>query len=207
MPYKILDSIAYDPAAKDLSLEVAKAKGSGAEALIVVSRLNDAILITKELVKQRWTPMGIMSIGPGWYEAPYLKTLGKLSDDVVNFVPWFDPNKPMTKKLEAEMAKLYPGMGLNPNHTCTFEAVLVAADAVKRAGTTEPAALMKALKETNLTDGVSIGPGVSFDAKGQNAHYKCAGIQNEGGKLKVIIPRSAAEAEPVWPIRPWNKRA
>src|SRR6185437_3121853 len=116
---------------------VAKAKGTGADALIAVSRLNDAILITKELVKQRWTPMGIMSIGPGWYEGPYLKTLGKLSDDVMNFVPWFDPTKPMTKKLEAEMAKLYPGIVLNPNHTCTFEAVQVALDAFKRAGTTE----------------------------------------------------------------------
>ncbi|HVV93261.1 MAG TPA: ABC transporter substrate-binding protein, partial [Hyphomicrobiales bacterium] len=207
MPYKILDSIAYDPTAKDLSLEVAKAKGSGAEGLIVVSRLNDAILITKELVKQRWTPMGIMSIGPGWYEAPYLKTLGKLSDDVMNFVPWFDPNKPMTKKLSAEMNKLYPGLVLNPNHTCTFEAVQVALDAFKRAGTAEAAPLMKALKSTDLKDGVSIGDGVTFDAKGQNAHYKCAGVQNEGEKLYVIVPRSAAEREPVWPIRPWNKRA
>jgi branched-chain amino acid transport system substrate-binding protein len=207
MPYKILNSIAYDPAAKDLSLEVAKAKGSGADALIVVSRLNDAILITKELVRQRWTPMGIMSIGPGWYEPSYLKTLGKLSDDVISFVPWYDPNKPMTKKLEAEMKKLYPTIVLNPNHTCTFEAVLVACDAFKRAGTTDPKTLMKALKDTRLTNGVSIGPAVTFDAKGQNAHYKCAAVQNEGGKLKVVIPRSAAEAEPVWPIRPWNKRA
>ena len=60
MPYKILDTIAYDPAAKDLSVEVAKAKASGAEALWVISRLNDAILITREMVKQRWEPMGIL---------------------------------------------------------------------------------------------------------------------------------------------------
>jgi branched-chain amino acid transport system substrate-binding protein len=125
----------------------------------------------------------------------------------MNFVPWFDPTKPMTKKLEAEMAKLYPGRVLNPNHTCTFEAVLVAVDAVKRAGTTEPAPLMKALRETHLTNGVSIGPAVTFDAKGQNANYKCAGVQNEHEKLFVVVPRSAANAEPVWPMRPWNKRA
>ena len=80
MPYTIKETISYDPAARDLSVEVAKAKASGAEALMVVSRLNDAILLTRELVKQRWNPMGILSMGPGWYEDQYLKTLGKLGD-------------------------------------------------------------------------------------------------------------------------------
>jgi branched-chain amino acid transport system substrate-binding protein len=79
MPYKIVEQIAYDPTARDLSVEVAKAKATGADALLVVSRLNDAILITRELVKQRWTPMAVLSPGPGWYEDQYLKTLGKLA--------------------------------------------------------------------------------------------------------------------------------
>src|SRR5499426_3746323 len=42
MPYKIADTISYDPTARDLSVEVAKAKATGAEALLMVSRLNDA---------------------------------------------------------------------------------------------------------------------------------------------------------------------
>src|SRR5947208_3898012 len=80
MPYKIVEQIAYDATARDLSVEIAKAKATGAEALLMVSRLNDAILLTRELVKQRWTPMAVLSMGPGWYEDQYLKTLGKLSD-------------------------------------------------------------------------------------------------------------------------------
>ena len=50
MPYKILQEISYDPAARDLSVEISKAKATGAEAAIFVSRLNDAILLTRELV-------------------------------------------------------------------------------------------------------------------------------------------------------------
>src|SRR5436190_3159366 len=65
MPYEIKETIAYDPAARDLSVEVAKAKATGADALLMVSRLNDAILITRELVKQRWSPMAVLSMGPG----------------------------------------------------------------------------------------------------------------------------------------------
>ena len=75
MPYTIVEAIAYDPAAHDLSVEVAKAKASGAEALMAVSRANDAILLTREMVKQRWSPMAILSMGPGWNENDYFKTL------------------------------------------------------------------------------------------------------------------------------------
>src|SRR6516165_1367246 len=98
MPYKIVEQIAYDPTARDLSVEVAKAKATGAEALLMVSRLNDAILITRELVKQRWSPMAVLSMGPGWYEDQYLKTLGKLSDGPMSFVPWYDPHKKLAQQ-------------------------------------------------------------------------------------------------------------
>src|SRR5437588_8726697 len=37
MPYTIKETIAYDPAARDLSVEIAKAKATGADALLVVS--------------------------------------------------------------------------------------------------------------------------------------------------------------------------
>ena len=70
IPYKVVDTIAYDPAARDLSVEVAKAKASGAEALVLVSRLNDAILLTRELVKQRWSPMSGAQHGPGLVRGP-----------------------------------------------------------------------------------------------------------------------------------------
>ena len=76
----------------------------------MVSRLNDAILLTRELVKQRWSPNAILSMGPGWYEDQYLKTLGKLSDGPVSLVPWYDPNKTFSKKLEAALAKAHPGV-------------------------------------------------------------------------------------------------
>src|ERR1700758_2059260 len=116
MPYKIVEQIAYDPTARDLSVEVAKAKGANADALLVVSRLNDAMLITRELVKQRWTPQAILSMGPGWYEDQYLKTLGKLSDGPISLVPFQDPHKKLSGVLEAALAKVAPEANLNTNH-------------------------------------------------------------------------------------------
>jgi branched-chain amino acid transport system substrate-binding protein len=206
MPYNIAEQIAYDPAARDLSVEVAKAKATGAEALLVVSRLNDAMLLTRELVKQRWTPMAVMSMGPGWYEDQYLKTLGKLADGPLSFVPWYDPNKKLSKQLEAALAKAYPGVNPNTNHIYTFEALLIAADAYKRAGSADPKALADAIRKTNIPDNVSIGPGIKFDAKGQNEGLKNAAIQNRGGKLVTVAPKVAANAKVEWPLKGYDKR-
>ena len=206
IPYKVMDTIAYDPAARDLSVEVAKARASGAEALVMVSRLNDAILITRELVKQRWNPMTVLSMGPGWYEDQYLKTLGKLGDGPMSFVPWYDPNKKLAKQLEAVHTKAFPEVNLNTNHVYTFEALLVAADAFKRAGSANPTALADAIRATNIKDNVSTGPGIQFDAKGQNDKLRNSAIQNRGGKLVVVAPKSASNAKPELPMQPYDKR-
>jgi branched-chain amino acid transport system substrate-binding protein len=206
IPYKVADVIAYDPAARDLSVEVAKAKASGADALVMVSRLNDAILITRELVKQRWSPMTVLSMGPGWYEDQYLKTLGKLADGPLSFVPWYDPNKKLARQLESAHNKAYPEINLNTNHVYTFEALLVAADAFKRAGSADPKALADAIRATSIKDNVSPGPGIQFDAKGQNAALKNSAIQNRDGKLVTVAPKAAANAKPELPMRPYDKR-
>ena len=206
LPYQIVDTIAYDPATKDLSVEVAKAKAANADVLLVVSRLNDAILMTRELVKQRWTPQAVLSMGPGWYEDQYLKTLGKLSDGPISFVPWYDANKKLSPVLEAALAKAYPGVNMNTNHIFTFEALLVAADAYKRAGSTDPAALAEAIRATNITGNVSIGPGIQFNEKGQNAGVKDGAIQNRTASSSPSPRRRRRMPRPLWPMKPYGER-
>ena len=207
MPYTIADEIAYDPAARDLSVEIAKAKGTGAEALLVVSRLNDAIILTREMVKQRWNPMAILSMGPGWNENDYFKTLGKLANGPMSFLPWYDPTKKLTKQLVGALAKAYPDINMNEKHTFTFEALLTAADAFKRAGGSDPKALVDAIRTTDITDNVSIGPGIQFNEKGQNDTLRNGAIQNRAGKFVVIAPEAQAEAKPELPMTPYNNRA
>ncbi len=206
MPYKIVDEIAYDPRARDLSVEVAKAKATGADAVWAVSRLNDAILLTREMVKQRWDHMGIMSTGPGYYEDQYLRTLKKYGNFAISFVPWYDPIKPMTQRLISETKKMFPKQAVDTNIVYSFEAVLIAADAYKRAGSTDPNALAAALRETNIKDNVSIGPGIAFDAKGQNAGLGDGGVQNRDGVPRVILPGYASEIKPVFPMPGWRQR-
>ena len=206
MPYTIVEEIAYDPTARDLSVEITKAKSTGPEALMVVSRANDAILLTREMVKQRWSPMAILSMGPGWNENDYFKTLGRLADGPMSFIPWYDPTKKLTKQLMGALAKAYPDINMDEKHFYTFEALLIAADAFKRAGATDPKALVDAIRTTNITDNISIGPGIQFNEKGQNDKLKSAAIQNRAGKFAIIAPSAQSDAKPELPMTPYDKR-
>jgi branched-chain amino acid transport system substrate-binding protein len=125
---------------------------------------------------------------------------------MISTVPWYDPNKPLSKALVAAVQKSFPGRNVATNHAYTFEALLIVADAYKRANSSDAMALADALRKTDITDNVTIGA-VRFNAKGQNETLRCAAAQNRDGKLIVVAPRASANGEPIWPIRPWDKKA
>ncbi len=210
MPFSIVDSIAYDPKAQDLAVEVAKAKATGAELAIVTTRANDAIMMVREMVKQRWEPKGIVSPGsPGLYDEQFYKVLGKYSDYAITNLPWYDPKAELTKRVEIAFKKQYPNdrfEGYAFNVAFTLEAILVAADAFKRAGTAEPATLLQALRQTNLKDKMMVGPAITFDEKGQNTQLSSACVQNRNQRPTVVLPKGSAEMEPVFPAPGWGKR-
>ena len=208
MPFRLLDTVTYDPQAKDLSVEVAKAKAAGADLHIGVTRLNDGILMVREMVKQRYEPMGIVSPGsPGFYERPLIKALGKYAEYCFSNNAWMDPNQPLTKTIDAAFAKTFPDDPFDLNVGFSFEGALIAADAHKRAGSTDPQALAAALRTTDIAKRVMIGGPIRFDDKGLNAGNKLASLQIRNGRPTVVLPAANAEAKPVFPMPGWSQRS
>src|SRR5712671_3036021 len=209
LPFKIVDTVSYDPAAKDLTVEVSRAKASNADFLLLVCRLNDAILLRREMVKQRWNPMGIVSPGsPGMYEEQYFKALGKLSDYSISNVPWYNPNAKLTKVVERAFRKQNPKDNLvfhGLNAGFTFEAVLIAADAYKRAKSTDPKTLADAIRQCNITEKMMLGGPIKFNEKGQVEGIGSACVQNLNMLPTVVLPASAATAKPVFPAPGYKK--
>ena len=203
LPFKIVETISYDPAARDLSVEVSKAKAAKADFLLVVCRLNDAIILRREIVKQRWNMMGIVSPGsPGIYEKQFMTSLGKLSDNCISNNPWYNPKTNLTAAVIKQMAKQFPGEKLyhhGANVSYTFESVLIAADAFKRAKSTNPKELADAIRQTSITDRVSLGGPIKFNAKGQVEGNLSACLMNKDGRAHVVLPTNAGEIKPVFP--------
>jgi branched-chain amino acid transport system substrate-binding protein len=210
MPFKLVESISYDPNAQDLAVEVSKAKATGADLALVTTRSKDAIMMVREMVKQRWEPMGLVSPGsPGMYDEQFYKTLGKYADYAITMVPWYDPKSDMAHQVAAAFKAQFPNdrfEGYAFNVGFTFEAILIAADAFKRAGSADPSALLAALRTTNIQKHMMVGGPITFDAKGQNNGVGSAAIQNRGQAPLVILPASAAEEKPVFPVPAWSKR-
>ena len=209
LPFKIVETISYDPAAKDLTVEIGKAKATNADFLLLVCRLNDAIILRREMVKQRWNPMGVISPGsPGMYEEQFAKSLGKLADYCISNVPWYNATAELTKVVEKAFLKQNPKdklpyHGLNAGFT--FEAILIAADAFKRAKSTDPKTLAEAIRQTNITSKMMLGGPIKFNAKGQVEGIGSACLQNLNQVPTVVLPASAATAKPVFPMPGYKK--
>jgi branched-chain amino acid transport system substrate-binding protein len=137
------------------------------------------------------------------YEEQYFKTLGKLSEYSISNVPWYNPNAKLTKVVEKAFLKQNPKdklvfHGLNAGFT--FEAILIAADAFKRARSTEPKTLAEAIRQTNITEKMSLGGPIKFNAKGQVEGNASVVIQNLRGKPTVVLPKEYSEAKLVFPM-------
>ena len=211
LPIELLDRIAYDPKAQDLSVEVTKIRALNPDVLLVVTRSADAIKLFRDMVRQRFTPKAIISPGsPGMYDEEFYQALGPLADFAITNLPWANFNAPMTKALEAAYTPANPRYRFAAecfNAGFTFEALLVAADAHRRAGTTDGETLMRAVKATNLAEHVMTGGPIAFDAKGQNPNIVSASVQNRNRTPTVVLPASAATAQPVLPMPGWQGRS
>ena len=156
------------------------------------------------MVKQRWDPMGIISPGsPGMYENQFYQALGKYSEYCISNVPWYDPAAAITKAVEPAFKKQNPKdelmfHALNVGYT--FEALMVVADAFKRAGSTDAKALTEAIRTTDIKSRMMLGGPIKFDAKGQVQGNASACIQNLNMKPTVVLPLASAQAKPVFPV-------
>jgi len=210
MPFQVLESIAYDPRAQDLSVEVTKIRALKPDLVLVVTRAADAIKLVRDMVRQRFEPMGIISPGaPGLYDEEFYEALGPLADYHAYAVPWANPKSDMAQALERAFKPANPNYRFAVecfNVGFTFEALLVAADGFKRAGTTNGAELMKAIRATHIAEHIMIGGPIMFDDKGQNNNVPSPMIQNRNRTPTVVMPAESATMAPVFPMPPWQGR-
>lgn len=210
-PFRLLESIAYDPRAQDLSVEVTRIRALRPDLVLVVTRASDAVKLVRDMVRQRFEPMGIVSPGsPGMYDEEFYQALGPLADFHISNLPWANPRSPMTQALERAFAAAHPNNRFAAdcfNAGFTFEAILIAADAFKRAGTGTGPQLMAAIRATDIAEHVMIGGPIRFDEKGQNPNIGSAAVQNRNRTPTVVLPEGSATMPPVLPMPGWQGRA
>ena len=175
---------------------------------MVITRLNDAILMVREMVKQKYEPMGIISPGsPGMYERQFFKALGKYADYCITNVPWFDPKQPLTKTFEAAFTKTYPDQFFDLDDRLLLRGHPGLRRRLQARGFDQAAGAGRgAARRPTSTSRLMIGGPITFDAKGQNVDLRSAAVQNLDGKPTVVLPAANAAAKPVFPMPAWSQR-
>jgi branched-chain amino acid transport system substrate-binding protein len=200
-PWQLADVIAWPEPPSDLSTEVARAKAAKPEVIAPITRPASAQLLLPELARQRLDIMGVIGPGsPGLYEAGQLAALKEHLEYVLDSVPWPNFKNPRARALAEEYGKRSGGKTLDTNSGYSFDAIYVLRDVYERAKTTDPDAVVEALRKTSYKDTlmVSTGP-VTFNELGDNPNAAPAMIQILGQKPVVVWPKDHAQQTLVFP--------
>lgn len=199
--WDIVETIPWPEPPQDLSTEVARAKAAKPDIVAPITRPASAQILLPELRKQRVEMLGVVSPGsPGLYEAGQLAVLKEDLEHVMSAVPWPNFKNPKTTQVAEEYRKRTNGKTFDTNSGYSYDGMFLIADTLERAKSTEPDAIVEALRKTNYTAGLMqyAGP-VVFNELGDNPNAVTTMIQIQGQKPVAVWPKEAALAKFVFP--------
>jgi branched-chain amino acid transport system substrate-binding protein len=203
--YKVLADIKYRANSPSLSAEVQQLKAANADVLMPSSYTTDAILLVKTMAELGYKPKAIVAQDAGFSEQALYDAVGDKLEGVISrgsFSLDLSAKRPMVGKINA-MFKEKSGKDFNDYSSRQFMGLIVMADAINRAKSTDGDKIREALVATDMPGEATIMPWkrVKFDEMGQNNDADPVLLQYVGGKFVTIFPPQAAVAEAIWPMK------
>ena len=208
--YKVVADIAYAANATDVTSEVGKLMNSKPDVLMHAAYITDAILFTKTFKERGFQPKGFVTMA-GYIEPGYLPAI-KADGNYFIVRSTFALDLAKKKHLVAQVNELYKkkyGIDMSENAARSFAAPFVLADAINRAKSTNPEAIVNALLKTNIPGKQVIYPwkGIKFDPKShQNIYARGTLVQILNQEYTTVWPFDAAAKPVVWPFPAWKDR-
>jgi len=208
--YKVVADISYTANATDVTSEVGKLIVAKPDVLLHASYITDAILFTKTFKEMGFRPKGIITMA-GYIEPAYLPAVKADGNYILirsTFATDLAKNKPLVGKVNELYKKKY-GHDMSENAARSFIGPFVLADAINRAKSTDPEAILKALNETNIPGNQVIYPwqGIKFDPKThQNIYARGTLVQVLNQQYVTVWPFESAAKPFVWPFPDWKNR-
>src|SRR5438874_2861537 len=202
--YKIVADIKYRANSPSLTAEVQQLKAANADVLMPSSYTTDGILLIKTMNELGYKPKAIVAQAAGFSEKALYDAVGPLVEGVVtraSFSLDLAVKRPTVGKVN-DLFKARSGKDLNDNTAREFTSLLVLADAIDRAKSTDGEKIRAALAATELPGERTIMPWkrVKFDEQGQNNDCDPVLLQYTKGKFVTIYPPQGAVADVIWPM-------
>jgi branched-chain amino acid transport system substrate-binding protein len=199
--------IPYSASSTDVSAQVLQLKEKNPDVVIFISYTADSILYMKTMKNLDYKPPMVIGDDTGFSDPSFIPAVYDVAQGAMNRSAWAI-GKPdsVTYKIN-EMFKAKTGRDLDDTSARNMQSFFALADALNRAGSTDPEKIRIALTETDLKpDQLMMGyQGVKFDKTGQNILAGTYLIQLQGKKYELVWPDKQAEAKLEWPMPGWTK--
>jgi branched-chain amino acid transport system substrate-binding protein len=203
---KVAAQIAYNANSSDVSAQLLQLKSLQPDVVIFISYTQDIILYFKTMKNLDYLPPMIIGDDAGFSDPSFIPNVGDLAQGAINRSA-FDTGQPGANNyIVNQMFKAKYGRDLDDTSARWMQGFFVLADAINRAGSTEPDKIQAALKTTDLKpDQLMIGyNGVKFDDTGQNILASTFLIQLKGKEYVSIWPADRATNTLEWPMKGWR---
>src|SRR6188474_2575421 len=198
--------IPYSASTTDVSAQVLQLKDKQPDVVIFISYTADSILYIKTLKNLDYLPPMVLGDDSGFSDPSFVPAIADIGQGLMNRSAW-DIGKPGTTTFKInEMYKAKTGRDLDDTSGRNMQGFLVLADALNRAGSTEPEKIRDALAKTDLKpEQLMMGyNGVKFDETGQNILASTYLIQLKAKQYELVWPDSAAQTKLEWPMKGWK---
>ncbi|HYZ24416.1 MAG TPA: ABC transporter substrate-binding protein, partial [Rhodopila sp.] len=203
---KIDTRIAYNANSSDVSAQVLQLKSLSPDVVIFVSYTSDSILFMKTMHALNWKPPILIGDDSGFSDNAFIGAVGDLAQGVFNRSS-YDAGKPGSASFVVnELFQKHAGHPMDDTSARAMQGFLALAEAINRAGATEPAKIQQALRTQDLKpEQLMIGyNGIKYDAKGQNELAATLLVQLDGKKYVAVWPEKAAAHPPALPFKGWQ---
>lgn len=202
----VTQNISYSANSTDVQPQVLQLKEKNPDVVIFISYTSDAILYTKTMKELNWKPGILIADDAGFNDPKYIKEMGSQVEGLISRTS-FASGKPgsVAAIFDALYKKKTGGDALEDVSGRGLQGFLVMADAINRAGSTDPAKIQAALKATDLKKEQMVAgyDGVKFDDKGQNILASSIVTQMRGGGYVPVWPKANATADLKLPYKGW----
>jgi len=207
--FDVVTRIAYPATTTEVNAEVQKVKAAAPDVIMMASYLPDALLFMRGFKEQGVQPKAILAQDAGFVDPGFIKTLGPDAEGVFTrevFSLDIKHRNHAVPLIDQLFRQRFGGKPLDGNTARDFMGVLVLADAIDRAGSTQPDAIRGALAATNIPGDLTLMPwkSIQFDATGQNTGGQGIIEQIQDGKYETVWPFDVAVKKVVWPMPAWK---
>ena len=197
--------IPYSANTTDVQPQVLQMKEKNSDVVIFISYTSDAILYAKTMKDLNWKPSIMIADNSGFNDPSFVQTSGALVEGLINRSSFAIGKPGSVSAVINEMYKKKTGFDLDDPSGRALQGFLTLAEAINRAGSTEPAKSQAALKATDLkaSQVVTGYNGVKFDEKGQNVLASSLITQLQGGVYVPVWPKDKASSAIRLPYKGW----